>query len=161
MRSVFFFLWDTDEVELTAFLQKTYPYQKGPPWIDDIEGDPCLYINFYSDMYLEYEPDDIEKIVTYFGYPPSVGVIADVSGRHMGDHQVRNFARQLLTRFKGVAHDGYTFYLWTLEEINSGFLVEGHPFFDYNGWYDEYQMRDKYQQAIINLLRNSMKIRKR
>jgi hypothetical protein len=26
-----------------------------------------------------------------------------------------------------------------LEEINSGYLVEGHPFFDYQGWYSDFK----------------------
>ena len=40
-----------------------YNRQKGPPWIDEIDGDPRLYIDFYHDLYSEFEPKEIEEII--------------------------------------------------------------------------------------------------
>ncbi len=42
METVLVFLWSTNEEEVTGFLQETYPIQEGPPWIDEIDGDPRL-----------------------------------------------------------------------------------------------------------------------
>lgn len=139
MDSIILHLIDTSEEEVASFLRDTYhthQFQKGPEWIDEIDGDPCLYISFYYDMYNEYDPEAISEITSFFGRGPSVQVIADISGRHRGMRE-HDFARKLLTRFRGVAQDEYTYHLWTLDEINSGYVVEGHTFDDHMGWYVE------------------------
>ncbi len=139
METIIVFLWGTNEEEVICFLQETYTFQKGPPWIDEIDGDACLYIDFYQDLCSEFDPKEIEEIASYSSHQPSVVVSADVSGRHIDKHPERNFVRTLMTRFRAVARDDYTNHLWTLEEINSGYLVEGHTFFDYQGWYGDFK----------------------
>jgi hypothetical protein len=61
----------------------------------------------------------------------------DVSGRVPGDDEVRSVTLSLLGLVPPArAQDDHTGHLWTAEEIASGNLVEGHPFFDYDGWYE-------------------------
>jgi len=44
MRSVTVHLRDATEAEVAAFLQEKYPTEVGPPWIEPVGDDPCLYI---------------------------------------------------------------------------------------------------------------------
>lgn len=131
MRSVIVFLRDATVEEVEAYLNWAYPSQR-EPWVD---GDACLYVNFYRNGALEHEPEEWDDIIYRFGGEPAVGVIADVSGRHPGDSQVAEFVAGLLRRFSGAAMDEYTTHLWSLAELQGGNRVEGHPFFDYNGWF--------------------------
>lgn len=131
MRSVALHLRDATYEEVASFLQHLYPMQKGPPWICDIAGDACLYIDVYSNAQEELGPQAWEELVAALGKEPSVSVLANISGRHSGDDQVREFVVKSLARFHGVAQDDYTDHCWTVEEILSGRVVEGHGFFDY------------------------------
>ena len=136
MRSVVVYLSDATEEEVAASLRQAYPYQPGPPWVDEVDGDSVLYIDFYRDGPQECEPEEWAQIVASVGSSP-VAVTADVSGRHPGDEQALRFVISLLRRFGGVAQDDYTRHLWTQEELATGSTAEGHPFFDYGGWYDD------------------------
>lgn len=135
MRSVFVHLRETTEKRVAAFLQRTYPFQQGPPWICDIRGDACLYIDFCSDVRKEFEPEDWRGLLAALGGEPQISIVADISGRHPGDEQVHAFVLTLLAQFKGIAQDDYTRHCWTTEDIRSGRKVEGHSFFDYRGWF--------------------------
>lgn len=136
MRSVFVFLRDTTETAVKSYLDSEYPEQR-EPWVEFISGDPCLYINLYYVNPLEFEPSDWSEFIRQFGGEPTVGLMADVSGRHPGDHQVNEFVSGLLSHFSGAAMDDYTFHLWSIDELRAGQKFNGHPFFDYNGWFDE------------------------
>jgi hypothetical protein len=46
-------------------------------------------------------------------------------------------ATMLLSKFPMYIMDDYTAHLWTLEELTNNVKIEGHKFFDYNGWCDE------------------------
>jgi hypothetical protein len=37
--------------------------------------------------------------------------------------------------------DDYSDHLWSIDEIRSKSPHAGHPFFDYNGWYEEQKKR--------------------
>ena len=137
MRSVFVFLRDTTEAEVASFLEHAYPNPKGPPWLSSVGAEPSLYIDFYHDGPRECEPEEWSDLVASLGGGPIVGVTADVSGRRPGDEEVYEFITKILTRFSGVANDDYTTHLWTLTELQTGHRVEGHVFFDHEGWYDE------------------------
>lgn len=136
MRSVVVFLRDTTESAVTAYLDATYPEQR-EPWVVFVKGNACLYINLYRDRPLDHEPEEWADIVQRFGGEPAIGVLADVSGRHPGDEQVAAFVAGLLSRFSGAAMDEYTEHLWSLDELRGGHRVQGHPFFDYKGWFEE------------------------
>jgi len=135
MRTVFVHLRDTTEKEVAAFLQRTYPAQKGPPWIYEVAGEACLYIDLYRDHLKEFEPQGLLNLVQALNGEPVTSVGADVSGRYKGDDQVHAFVTTMLTEYAGVAMDDYSYHCWTLTEIESGYKFEGHRFFDYLGWY--------------------------
>lgn len=138
MRSVIAYLRDTSSEDVAQFLERICPAQKGPPWIWECHGDACLYVQckpggaYDSDL----ETDVQQSVVAALGGPPAVTVLADVAGRHPGDTEVRALLSALLRTFRGVAQDEYTSHSWTLEEVLSGHQVEGHPFFDYQGWFE-------------------------
>jgi len=136
VRSIIVHLRNATEPEVAKFLAETYPTQKGPPWICEINGDACLHIDVYRDGLLEYGIEGLQELKQSLGYTPTVSIGADVSGRHPGDDQVRSFVSTILKKFEGRARDDYSDHCWTIEEILSGHLAYGHPFFDYRGWYD-------------------------
>lgn len=136
MRSVVVHLKAVSEPTVAAFLTENYPFLPEPDrWIAEKKGDPVLYIGLYYDLDAEAEVEDWLSLLEYFGGEPAVSVSADVSGRHEGAEEVRSFVCGLLQAFSGVAEDEYTHYLWSREEIERGAVVDGHPFFDYLGWY--------------------------
>jgi hypothetical protein len=137
MRSIFIHLRDVSEDEVAAFLTRSYPLQPGPPWILDKSRDPVLYIDFYRDLDHEFEIEDWLAVCESLGGSPTVSLVADVSGRYPGDEEVRSFVSLLLGAFEGVAQDDYSPHCWTREQVMTGHAVQGHPFFDYNGWYHE------------------------
>ncbi len=136
MRSVFVFLCDASEEEVSAHLDHTYPTQR-EPWLSSVGDDPYLYIDFYREGPTEFEPEEWSDLVERCNGKPPVGVMADVSGRHPGDQQALDFVTNMLTHFNGFAMDDYTEHLWSLEELRTGIRVLGHPFFDYDGWWLE------------------------
>lgn len=138
MRSIFVFLRDTTEDEVAAYFDLAYPAQQRP-WVVTVANDPCLYINFLNEGFRELEPEDWLRLKQEFRGEPAVWVMADVSGRHPGDEQVFDFVTDLLGRFSGSAQDEYTEHLWSLDELRAGSRVMGHPFFDYKGWYAEFE----------------------
>ena len=117
MRTVFVHLRNATMDQVEEFLDRTYPSPKGSGWIYSIDGDPCLYIDFYRDLNSEAEPEEIVNLVTALGGHPTVSVGADVSGRHPGDLEVGEFVRRFLTEFEGVAQDDFTEGFWTLDDI--------------------------------------------
>lgn len=140
MRSVVVFLRDVTEIEVTAYLQQAYTGQEGPPWVALLDGEAYLYIYMYRDGPTEYESDVWLDIIRQSGGEPTAAVIADVSGRHPGKAEVAEFVLAILTRFSGAAMDDYTTHLWSLPELQSGQLIEGHAFFDYEGWFAENEL---------------------
>lgn len=129
MRSVLVHL-QAEEAAVLAFLDERFPAQRDP-WVDFVEGDACLYIRLYRDHEIEMPPEEVDELRAHFGGSQPLSLIADISGRHDGTEQVQRFARALLSRWSGVAEDGFTDHLWTLEDLTSGATVEGMRFFDF------------------------------
>ena len=127
MRSVVVHLSKASKVEIVNLLTKTYSVQQGDNWQLEIEGDAYLYIYLL--------PNAEAEQISNLGYIPTISIAADVSGRHKGDAQVRSFVSALLSQFDGHVQDDYSNHCWTLEEIHSNKLVNGHKFFDYQGYY--------------------------
>ena len=136
MRTVAVYLKEVTESQATDFLTRAYPSQSGPPWIENISGDPCLYINFAKEILSESEPEESLKVIEALGGSPQVVLTADVSGRHLGRAEVRKFVISLLERFTGVAEDDYSTHLWSLTEIASNKQINGLFFFDPGGKQD-------------------------
>lgn len=142
VRSVFLFLRDATEQTLDNLLQQIYRSDLGPRWVVTVDDDPCLYVNFYTNAREEFETNEWLALVEALGAEPAVSLQVDISGRHSGDQQVKEFVSTVLSNFNGVAMDDYTKHYWTLQEILSGRREEGHPFFDYNGRHRERQEQE-------------------
>jgi hypothetical protein len=91
-------------------------------------------------MFIEFYPEDIVSLSEELGGTPTISVSADVSGRHAGDEQVREFVSKLLSKFDGVAQDEYTEGFWTLTDIQANRKKralgmrgrpDGHTFLDH------------------------------
>ena len=64
----------------------------------------------------------------------------NVSGRIPGDDEVLAICAALFALSpRSRVQDDYTPHLWTADEISRGVLAEGHPFYDYRGWYEAHQ----------------------
>jgi len=130
LRSVFIHLWRTTEQEVAAAVARMYPAQ-ARPWTVEVGGNPCLYIDFYRDG--PVEDDERETRFSSRGGPPDVSVIADISGRHDGWPEVRDFVVEMLRCFEGVATDDDWLRLWSREEIENDQVVSGHRFGAWRG----------------------------
>ncbi len=160
MRSVIVYLADVKLDVLTMSLSQRYPRQANP-WIAvDQKGDPVLYINITEfekwNMGLgegwssdEEGLREEQELAARLGSKPAYVVSVDISGRHPGDNEVRTFITNLLPQFMGVVQDEYTRHFWSLTEIQKGMLVKGHPFFDYQGWYEENQAHHQEQETNL------------
>ena len=139
MRSIFLHLRGATKAEVNHLLQRICRTGKGPEWVFDVGGESYLYIDFYLDGRREFEPEDWAALVESLGGDPAVSLIVDISGRHPGDRELKEFVSAVLSKFDGFAQDEYTTHCWTLQEIASGHQEEGHPFFDYLGWHNKRQ----------------------
>jgi hypothetical protein len=131
MRAVIVHLKDASEAEVARLLSQNYVQQEGGPWLCKTAGNVCLYIQFYYDVRIEEGSEGFERLVRDLGFTPAVSVIANVSGRHPGDEEVRSLVSTILQRYEGRAVDEFSDHCWTLQEVISGQLVQGHSFFDY------------------------------
>lgn len=135
MRSVQVHLIDAKAEDVRAALSAFARQQTPEQWLyPPAAREPSLYIEFFTD-FSAYETKDFAALEQALGRQPDLSVIADVSGRVPGLTEVREFVECLLARFRGVAYDEFSPHLWTLPEIRSGAKVNGHHFFDYEGWY--------------------------
>lgn len=105
----------------------------------DVAGDPALFIDIFRHLDRPWLAEARKALAQSLGREPTVSIVADVSGRHPADEQVRAFVCGLLSAFEGVAQDEYTNHCWSSEQIMTGYRVQGHPFFDYKGWHEEYK----------------------
>ena len=137
MRSIHIYLRNTNQADVKIFLTEAFPLQEAPPWVYGIDGEAYLYIQFNPYSKTEHEPQEWSDLVQNLGSEPAVILMADVSGRHAGDEQVKQFIQIILTTFEGVAQDDYSLHYWSLDEILSGHKIQGHHFFDYQGWFEQ------------------------
>ncbi len=130
MRSVFVYLKNVDKAKVVVALDKICD-QRGAlldGWICLTKGTPVLYVDFYTDLEIEFEPDDWTRLIDSLGCKPSVSVTANVSGRHNGRPEVIAFLKALLDKFEGVVQDDSES-IWTMQEVLSGDIKEGRGFF--------------------------------
>ncbi|MDR2980802.1 MAG: hypothetical protein LBV12_00990 [Puniceicoccales bacterium] len=132
MRSVFILFKEASRAKIAQYFDTKFT-QNGVEWIRD----GSVYIKFYDDAEIEFEPELLERLRTFSGRNEVVAAVADISGRIPGEQEVLSFCLQVLGDFSGWAMDDYSSHLWSIEEIKSKSLHAGHPFFDYLGWYDE------------------------
>jgi hypothetical protein len=129
MRSVIVLMNAATKESVASHLDSVYRCQlELLRWVDDVR-DPVLYISFYENLEKEAEPEELARLRQAIGGNVSVGVIADVSGRHDGRVEAMRFALGLLDRFGGIALDDYGAHAWIAEELRRDGPVEGRPFF--------------------------------
>jgi hypothetical protein len=139
MRSVFAVLRNTTEAEVTAWLDANYSRFSACEWASVGGNGPEVCIRFDPEFTSDLEPEERVDLIHRFGGEPAVVVMADISGKIPGHSQAFGFIERILSRFIGAAMDDWTDHLWTLQELRTGHLVSGHPFFDSNGWWNEEQ----------------------
>ena len=133
MRSISVYFRSATADQLREWLDKRLPTQKDPWVVLSGNQDAVLYVNFYDEPSLRINLEE-----TNVPFHPTAALAIDVSGRHAGDDEVRALLESILLAFDGVADDGYTRHVWTIDEIRQRCLKDGHPFFDYKGWYEEH-----------------------
>jgi len=133
MRSVFAFLYDVSSVEIQKFVDSKNASQ-------GFESGKPLYVEFWED----WESDSVIveegthlKFKEKCGSEVSCVLSIGVSGRDDGTEEVYSYLGELLKNYKGFAMDDYTNHLWSLSEIQNNKRIDGHLFFDFEGWYDQ------------------------
>ena len=140
METVTVLIRRTSREEVGAFLTSRFESQpSGAQWIARVQGDPSLYINEVNGPEHFIPAEEWDRVVQLFGGEPTVCIGADVSGRHVADGQAKAFAIELLRRFDGAVTDGFTEHLWTLHELVTDQVIEGHSFFDVVGWDEDFR----------------------
>ena len=138
MRSIFIHFPAADEELVRETLDTIATYFAPDKWTFP-DADSTTIWCYLTDSFDDWEPEDIAALRRVLR-PPSKFVQADVSGRIPGDDVVAELWQALLSAVpRAVVTDDYTNHPWTLAELRSGHRVQGHPFFDYEGWYDETQ----------------------
>lgn len=79
----------------------------------------------------------LESVV---GHRPTWAVQVDISGRIDGTAEVHQLVALLLER-GGVAIDDYSCHPWTLQEIESGAVIDGLRFFDFRAYHELHRER--------------------
>ncbi|WP_371634644.1 hypothetical protein OHB11_00925 [Streptomyces zaomyceticus] len=128
MRSVFVFPAG-ERAETVALLDRHLKQQRHPwtlesnLWIDiDDEQTGCLFS--------DWDPGDVTVLDGAIGHHPMWAVQIDISGRVDGTAEVHQMVALLLER-GGVAMDDYSEHPWTLQELQSGAVINGLRFFDF------------------------------
>lgn len=137
MRSIFVHLIGTSQEAVAARLSEMAD-PSGREWLfPSCVESKTVYLRFLEEAGLESELESQASLKSSLGRMPEVSVMADISGRIPGDAEVRHIVAFLLRHFRGVACDDYTTHCWTLDEIEADLHVQGHRFFDYEGWHRE------------------------
>jgi len=137
MRSIFVFIKKSDKEQVISCLNSICTKQNGSAdaWIIETNGEPVLYVEFSENTFKnEIGVNEWNDLVSKLGVEPKMSISVDISGRHDGKNEVMKFLASFLEINEGYVMDDYTDYAWSFNEINNSVLVEGHPFFDYNGW---------------------------
>ena len=143
MRSIFIHFPSADELRVRAWLDQHARSESGDSWTYPPTGDELLWISVEAPAQLgDWEPVESAIISDVVG--TSAGLVqVDISGRIPGDDEVSEVTLSLLEVSPGArAQDDYTSHLWTVDELRSIAKVEGHPFFDYRGWYAATEFAD-------------------
>lgn len=135
MRSVFVFISDVDLGEVRSWLDRAATQIGIDSWRWPQVGEGVLFPGLVNSLD-EFDCEELESARTALEREPSLVVQIDVTGRRPGNSEVNEFLGELMTAFSAVAQDDHTAHSWTLEELRSGAQVQGHGFFDTQGWYE-------------------------
>ncbi|MBG7702562.1 hypothetical protein HCJ76_31980 [Streptomyces sp. MC1] len=105
--------------------------QQRRPWT--LNGNLYIDIDEEQNGYLfsDWEPDDVTVLDGALGFHPTWAVRIDISGRIDGTAEVHQLIA-LLLEHGGVAIDDYSAHPWTVQEIQSGAVIDGLRFFDFS-----------------------------
>jgi hypothetical protein len=133
VRSVFVF--PTGERAGTVALLDRFLTQQRDPWI--LDGNLYLSIDDEQTGYLfsDWETDDVAVLEAAVGHHPTWAVQIDISGRIDGTAEVHQLVALLLAH-GGVATDDYSAHPWTLQELESGAVIDGLRFFDFRAYHE-------------------------
>lgn len=106
-------------------MDRLYPTE-GRPWLVRVDGEPCLYLDFYEDG--PAEDENWAGLFAARGGPPDASVVANISGRCDGWEPVRDVVSRLLGAFDGAATDDGGFRLWTRDEVADDRRIDGRRF---------------------------------
>ena len=129
MRSIYVFLCSVDKYVVQESLLFAAVHRADfDDWVLPNADDPVLYVSVDTDVQGD-EPENIEAVRATLVEEPSVVVVVDVSGRHQGADEAKEFTIAALSRFPGVAQDDYSSHAWTREQILADELIDGRRFF--------------------------------
>jgi hypothetical protein len=115
--------------ETVALLDQHLPEQRDP-WVMA----EALYVSIDDDqtgyLFSDWEPDQVAVLEAAVGHRPTWAVGIDLSGRIDGTAEVLQLVALLLQQ-GGVTVDDYSDHPWTLQEIESGAVINGLRFFDF------------------------------
>lgn len=119
----------SERAEAVASLDRLLPQQRAP-WT--LGGN--LYIDIddeqFGYLFADWEPEHLAALDAAIGHHPTWAVTIDVSGRIDGTPEVHQVTA-LLLEHGGVAVDDYSAHPWTLQEIESGTVIDGLRFFGF------------------------------
>lgn len=125
--------------QTTALLDRALPDQRNPWTLRTLAGN--LYIAIVDDrtglLLSEWDADEMPAIEAIVGHRPTWAVQIDISGRIDGTAEVHWLVALLLER-GGFATDDYSAHPWTLQEIESGVMIEGLRFFDFRAYHERH-----------------------
>ncbi|WP_405950394.1 hypothetical protein OG588_32655 [Streptomyces prunicolor] len=131
MRTVFVFPAG-GRAETVAALDRRLNRQRHP-WT--LDGN--LYIDIDEEqngcLFADWEPDEVTVLDGAVGHHPTWAVQIDISSRIDGTAEVHQLV-VLLLKHGGVAVDDYCAHPWTVQEIESGAVIDGLRFFDFRGY---------------------------
>jgi hypothetical protein len=133
MRTVFVFPAG-ERAETVASLDRHLPQQRDP-WT--LGGN--LYIDIDDEqtgcLFSDWEPEDVAALDAAIGHHPTWAVTIDISARIDGTPEVHQVTA-LLLEHGGVAVDDYSAHPWTLQETESGTVIDGLRFFDFRTYHE-------------------------
>ena len=136
MRSIFIHLPIAQEQAIRVALDKVAEGTGPDEWKFPNACQPTIWCEV-TDCFNDWEPGEVAALRAIMP-TASKFVQADVTGTVSAQDLVRQIWQALLGAVPDArVADDYTDHFWTLVELRSNQLVEGHPFFDTKGWHDQ------------------------
>ena len=144
MRSIFFIFEEQNKNIVASFLDEhcdqSWTEGQYKQWNILKNGNPIFYIRDIEpieSMLFGMEEDHKQDIFRQNNLQCSLLYCQiDISGRYEGTPDVQALLSRLFNTVRGYAMDDFTSHLWSYDEIENDVLIEGHVFFDNDGWYE-------------------------
>ncbi len=136
MRSIFIHFSNAGEQEILSALDGVAERMGPNHW----QSSTASETEIWCCVTAEFDDWEPEAMVALRGAmpAPSKFIQADVTGTIPAQDVVSEFCEAILLAVPGaVVTDDHTSHPWTVHEMRAGAVVQGHPFFDTQGWYDD------------------------